>query len=101
MQRVASNVVLANFEVKVRPRRATTDPDVGDHLTTLHSVLSPHQIVVVVRVYSGEAVDVTHDDDVAVAAQYVAVDDDTVARGLHRCAHRRADVDPIMKRRAA
>src|SRR5437660_502376 len=73
-ERVAGDVVLAHLEVEVRARGLAAAPDRRDDLPLAHLGARPHAVLAVVRVDGRVALVVREDDQVAVAAQVVAVE---------------------------
>src|SRR5437773_7418169 len=100
-ERVAGDVVPAHLEVEVRPRGLAALADQRDDLPLADLRARARPVLAIVRVDGRVAVVVRDDDQVTVAAQVVAVEHASRARGAHGCALRGADVDAVVMGLAA
>lgn len=101
MQRVLSHVVSANLEVQVRSGHSSRTADATYDSSSIDNLPFMDQIDLVMRVDGDHVAAVAQDDDIAVAAQLVAINHFAFVDGVNRRAFGDADVDAIMKARSS
>src|SRR5690348_14901500 len=101
IERIFRDVVLSDLEMKVRRGRVAGAADLGDGVALSDGVAFLHFVLSVVRVDGGEIAAVAHDDEVAVAAELVRIDDLPALDDAHRRPFGGGDVDAVVNALAA